>query len=207
MTFVVSSSCSVSARVVRFSPTRWRGLLLSSTPCSCTVWCSWYVSLQMSTCFCLILSSKIPPGSLWSSFRCYTRPRGARALAETAPLSVLKSEIIHPRSLFCSSCSLCMVPNPPLLLLFPTGMLTISTSSMRMTQTSKLVSPPWCEEAGLAACMSSCGTDESLSPVRHILAVTITPARWRFITRNRCLIELNVGFSFLTPTNLDSNQN
>lgn len=32
--------------------------------------------------------------SLWSSFRCYTRPRGARVLAETALLSVLKSEIV-----------------------------------------------------------------------------------------------------------------
>lgn len=44
----------VSLRVVRFSPTRWRGLLLFSTPCSCTVWCSWYVSLQRSTWFCIV---------------------------------------------------------------------------------------------------------------------------------------------------------
>lgn len=42
------------------------------------------------------LYSKISPVSLWCSFRCYTRPRGARALAETAPLSVLKSEIVYP---------------------------------------------------------------------------------------------------------------
>lgn len=109
----------VSARVVRFSPTRWRGPLLSSTPCSCTVWCSWYVRLHVSTCLLPHLSSKISPVLLRSSFRCYTRPHGARALAETAPLSVLKSELIRPaihQSLFCSPCSVCMVPTPPLLL-------------------------------------------------------------------------------------------
>lgn len=41
-----------------------------------------------------------PQAHLWSRFRCCTRPRGARASAETAPLSVLKSQILCPRTLF-----------------------------------------------------------------------------------------------------------
>uniref|UniRef100_A0A3B5KEA0 Protein CASP n=1 Tax=Takifugu rubripes TaxID=31033 RepID=A0A3B5KEA0_TAKRU len=51
---------------------------------------------------CCIVSS--PQSHLWSGFRCYTRLRGARASAETAPLSVLKSEILYPRALFGSFC-------------------------------------------------------------------------------------------------------
>lgn len=50
--------------------------------------------------WCCIVSGQ--RSHLWSRFRCCTRPRGARALAETVPLSVLKSELLYPRALFGS---------------------------------------------------------------------------------------------------------
>lgn len=59
--------------------------------------------------WCRIVSS--PQSHPWSRFRCCTRLRGARASAETAPLSVLKSEILYPRALFGSFfCSLGKFP-------------------------------------------------------------------------------------------------
>lgn len=81
-----------------------------------------------------------PQSHLWSRFRCYTRLRGARASAETAPRSVLKSESLYPRTRFSSFCRLGKFPI--LWFLFPPGTPTTSTSSTRTTQTSKPVAHP-----------------------------------------------------------------
>lgn len=83
-----------------------------------------------------------PQAHLWSRFRCCTRLRGARASAGTAPLSVLKSEILYPRALFSSFCRLGKFPHSPWFL-FPPGTPTTSTSSTRTTRTSKTLAPPW----------------------------------------------------------------
>lgn len=130
-------------------------------------------------------------GSLRSSFRCYTRPRGARVLAETAPLSVLKSEIVCLQSLSWSFWQTLHVSHSSIVCVFSTGMLTISTSSMRMTQTSKLFSPLRYEEAGLAVCMSCKKTkNKTVYPTVLFVAVTITPTGGRFIPWNHCQIDL-----------------
>ncbi|CAF97412.1 unnamed protein product [Tetraodon nigroviridis] len=117
--------------------------------------------------------------SLPSAFRCYTRRRGARVSAETAPLSVLKSEFIRPQSLFCSFRRR-HVSSSSIVFVFPTGTPTISTSSTRMTRTSE----PGPAEAGLAARRKTPGRPgrpgrlgrpgRPLPPLR-VPAVTTTP--------------------------------
>lgn len=111
-----------------------RGVLLHPVPALLGVPGTW------AGVWCCTVSS--PQAHLCSPFRCCTRLRGARASAETAPLSVLKSQILCPRTLFGPFCRRGKFPHSPWFL-FPPGTPTTSTSSTRTTRTSKPAAPPW----------------------------------------------------------------